>query len=84
MFKRVLQQRNEGDALQAVAIMNQGKVVDFDTLIALRAARLSVEHRVPMADSIILATARAFDATLWTLDADFQGLSGVQYRAKES
>lgn len=84
VFKRVLQQRNEGDALRAVAVMKQGKVVDLDTPIALRAASLSVEHRLPMADSVILATARAFDATLWTLDADFQGLPGIQYRARES
>ncbi len=84
VFKRVLQQRSEGDALRAVAVMKQGKVVDLDTLIALRTASLSVEHRLPMADSVILATARAFDATVWTLDADFQGLPGVQYRARES
>lgn len=84
VFKRVLQQRNEGDALRAVAVMKQGKTVDLDTLIALRAASLSVEHRLPMADSVILATARAFDAAVWTLDADFQGLPGVQYRARKS
>lgn len=83
VFKRVLQQRNEGDALRAVAVMKQGTVVDLDTPLALRAARLTVEHRLPMADSIILATARAFDATVWTLDADFQGLPSVQYRARE-
>ena len=83
VFKRVLQQRDENDALQAVAIMQQGRVVDLDSSIALHAARLSVEVKLPMADSVILATARDYDATLWTQDADFKGLSGVQYRKRK-
>ena len=82
VFKRVLEQRGEGDALQAVAVMRQGMVVDLDTPIALQAAKLSLEYRLPMADSIILATARSYDATLWTQDADFKDLLGVQYRAR--
>ena len=84
VFKRVLEQRGEGHALQAVAVMRQGMVVDLDTPIALRAAKLSGEHRLPMADSIILATARSYDATLWTQDADFQEILGVQYRGRRS
>lgn len=84
VFKRVLQQRSEGEALQVVAVMRQGQVVDLDTPIALWAARLSVEHRLPLADSVILATTRARDATLWTQDADFKGLAGVQYRSRRS
>jgi predicted nucleic acid-binding protein len=84
VFKRVLQQRGEGDALQAIAVMQQGQVVDLDAPIALRAARLSVERRLPLADSVILATANAFNATLWTQDADFEGLPGVQYRPRKS
>ena len=59
-------------------------VVDLDTPIALRAAKLSVEHRLPMADSIILATARSYEATLWTQDSDLEDLLGVQYRARRS
>jgi toxin FitB len=76
-----LQQRNENDALQAVTAMQQGRVVDLDATIALRAARISIDHKLPMADSVILATARAFGATLWTQDADFDGMPGVRYRA---
>jgi len=82
VFKRVLEQRGEGDALQAVAVMRQGMVVDLDGAIALRAAKLSLEYRLPMADSVMLATARSYDATLWTQDADFENLLGVQYRAR--
>jgi predicted nucleic acid-binding protein len=81
VFKRILQQRTEGDALQAIAAMRQGRVVDLDTQIALSAAKLSVELRLPLADSIVLATARLSEATLWTPEADFQGIPGVQYRA---
>ena len=79
VFKRVLQQRDEGQALQAVAVMQQGVVVELDAALALAAARLSVECRIPMADSIMLATAQSWEATLWTQDSDFEGLRDVQY-----
>jgi len=82
VFKRVLQQRDESDALQAVAVMQQGLVVDLDAAIALSAAKLSVELGLPMADSLVLATARAHDAVLWTQEADFEGIDNVQYTEK--
>jgi predicted nucleic acid-binding protein len=82
VFKRVLEQRGEGDALQAVAVMRQGMVVDLDGAIVLRGAKLSLEYRLPMADSVMLATARSYDATVWTQDADFENVLGVQYRAR--
>jgi predicted nucleic acid-binding protein len=83
VFKRVLQQRNEGDALQAVAVMQQGVVVDLDARLALSAARVSLDMRLPRADSVVLATAKLHEATLWTQDADFEGLPGVRYRARK-
>jgi toxin FitB len=82
VFKRVLQQRGEGDALQAVALMSQGRVVDLDTDLALRAAKVSVEYKLPLADSVMLSTAHWCDATLWTQDADFEGVDGVRYIAR--
>jgi predicted nucleic acid-binding protein len=82
VFKRVLQQRDESDAIQAVAVMQQGLVVDLDTTIALHAAKISVELRLPMADSVMLATARAYNATLWTQDADFEDVDGARYIEK--
>jgi toxin FitB len=82
VFKRVLQQRGEGDALQAVALMHQGRVVELTSSLALAAARVSVDEGLPMADSVLLASARAADATLWTQDADFEGVAGVRYVAK--
>jgi predicted nucleic acid-binding protein len=84
VFKRVLQQRGEDEALQAVGAMAQGRVVDLNMTLAINAAKLSVDLRLPMADSIMLATARAYHATLWTQDADFQGLEGVQYVARRA
>jgi len=81
VFKRVLQQRGEAAALQAAGLMHQGRVVELDGALALAAARLSVAKRLPLADSILLATARAHEATLWTQDADFEGRAGVRYVA---
>ena len=83
VFKRVLQQRSESEALEAVALMEQGQVVPLDSSLAMQAARLSVELRLPMADSIILATAYTHDAILWTQDADFSGIDGVRYFQKK-
>ena len=81
VFKSVLQQRDEGDALQAVALMQQGRIVDFDATSAIAAAGLSVDLGLPLADAIMLSTARAHGATLWTQDADFEGLDGVRFKA---
>jgi len=82
VFKRVLQQRNETDALRAVAMMQQGMVVELDSALALSAARTSNELQLPLADSVIYATARKFGAILWTQDSDFEGLAQVRYFAK--
>jgi toxin FitB len=84
VFKRVLQQRDHGAALQVVAVMRQGRVVELTEALALAAARLSVKHGLPMADSIVLATTQASDATLWTQDADFEGVPGVRYVKKKA
>ena len=83
VFKRVLEQRGEGDALQAIVAMQQGNVVNLDNTLALSAAKLSLAMKIPMADSIILATARFHDAVLWTQDCDFEGVAGVQYVEKQ-
>jgi predicted nucleic acid-binding protein len=80
VFKRVAQQRTENEALQAVAVMQQGRVAELDSKIAINAARLSLKHRLPLADSVILATAREYEATLWTQDAHFEGIAGVKYK----
>ena len=82
VFKKVLLTVDEGSALRAIAAMKQGTVVDMEESLALNAARISVELNVPMADSIILSTARAFDAELWTQDEHFEGIDKVRYFPK--
>lgn len=82
VFKWVLRERGDNAAFQAAALMQQGHVVDLDAAFAIRAAKLGLEHKLPLADSIMLATAHAHGAVLWTQDADFRGLPNVQYRAR--
>jgi predicted nucleic acid-binding protein len=82
VFKRILLDRTESEALQAVAVMHQGQVIDLNETIALTAAKLSLQHKLPMADALILATAKSFNAMLWTQDSDFEGLPDVQFIAK--
>jgi len=79
VFKRVLQQRGESKALQAVAFMRSGTVLNLTGTIALHAARLSVDLHLPLADSVMLASTRENNAVLWTQDADFEGIEGVRY-----
>jgi predicted nucleic acid-binding protein len=82
VFKIVCRQRGEDAALQAVAMMQQGKVIELSSSIALLAAKLSLDVKTPMADSIILATAQIHAAVLWTQDNNFEGISGVNYFSK--
>ena len=82
VFKKILLQRSENLAIQAVAIMQQANVISVSTNIALTAAKISIDLKLPMADSIILATAQAYQATLWTQDADFKGFPDVNYISK--
>ena len=82
VFKIVARQRGEGDALQAAAVMQQGAVVPVDATLALSAARLGLDHKLPLADSVVYATARGVGGVVWTQDDDFEGLPDVQYIAK--
>ena len=83
VFKVILRESSENEALQAVVAMQKGEVIDLNISLALAAARLSLEHRLPMADSIILATAQEFRATIWTQDVDFKDISKVKYFPKK-
>ncbi len=79
VFKVVLRESSENDALQAAAAMQKGTVVDLTTKLAISSSKLSLEHNLPMADSIILATAKIYEAVLWTQDSDFNNIEGVKY-----
>jgi predicted nucleic acid-binding protein len=80
VFKRTLQLADETTALNAVAVMMQGGVVDLSASLSIESARLSSETGLAMADAIILATARSERAVLWTQDSHFDGLENVEFR----
>ena len=84
VYKRVLQQRNARSALEAVAILQQGRVIDLDATLAIVAARISHSEKLPLADSVILATARSENAIIWTQDSDFEKRENVKFRRKKS
>ena len=83
VFKRLILDMGEEIALQAVGVMSYGHEVGLDRKIAIDAAQISLGLKLPMADSIILATARTHDATLWTQDAHFKDIEGVKYIQKK-
>ena len=82
VFKILLRDDIEEIAMERILQMSRGQIVPLDGGLSIAAARLSLELRLPMADSIILATAQAYDATLWTQDVDFEGVAGVRYVRK--
>ena len=83
VFKVVLRESSENAALQATAAMLKGTVVDLTVPLAIAASKLSLENGLPMADSIILATSKAYNAILWTQDSDFRNMAGVKYFPKK-
>ncbi len=82
VFKKTLQNQNEGSALRAIAQMKQGSVRDLDEEVALSAAKLSFQLNLPMVESIVLATARVSHARLWTQEECFRGIEGVNYKPR--
>jgi predicted nucleic acid-binding protein len=82
VFKIVLRERGENDALQTAALLRQGTIAELSEDIALRAARLSIQHKLLMADSVILATAHLHDAVIWTQDEHFEGIDNVRFFRK--
>jgi len=82
VFKVVLRERGENKALLVAAAMQRGTVCDLTSTIAMTASKLSLQHKLPMADSIILATALLHNAVLWTQDIDFKGIPNVKYFSK--
>lgn len=82
VFERICRRHGEGEALQAAAAMQQGRVVPLDTSLALEAGRLAVEHRVSPAAGAVLAAAARHEARVWTLDEALRHVPGVRYRAR--
>ncbi len=82
VFKCISRQTDEDMALEAIAHMKLGKIIDLDERLAIHAAQYGIDHKLPLADSIIFATAKSKDATIWTQDADFKNLEKVKYFQK--
>lgn len=83
VYKRISQLRGREPAVRAIAAMQRGTVVDLTPTLAVASAEVSLREALPMADSIILATTRAYDAVLWTQDVDFAKVAGVKYIARK-
>ena len=83
VFKVALRESGENAALQVCAAMQKGTMVDLTVTIAVAASKLSLQHQIPMADSIILAVARSYEATIWTQNIHFKDLPGVKYLPKK-
>ena len=79
VFKTIFRQKDEEVALSVIAHMQQGKVIPLDSALAMDAAIYGLAHKLPLADSIIYATARKYDATLWTQNMDFKSLENVRF-----
>jgi predicted nucleic acid-binding protein len=83
VFKVVLRESSENEALQVAVAMRKGTVADLNASLAIASSKISLAHNLPMADSIILATAKEFVATIWTQDSDFKNIGGVKYFPKK-
>lgn len=79
VYRWMLREATESQALAAAAAMKQGRVVPLDDQISILAAELSHRHRLPLADGIIYTTAVSERAKLITQDSDLEGLEGVIY-----
>lgn len=79
VFRKVLRERGEAMALRVAAQMERARVVPVDEDIAMQGAKMAADYGLPMADALILATARSTGAELWTQDADFRDLDGVRF-----
>lgn len=72
-------ERGEDAAAECLVLMSQGTVAPLDIAVVAAASALGVEHRLPLADSVVYATARLRGAEVWTHDAHFRELPGVRY-----
>ena len=82
IYKKILIERDENAAMQVIGLMQQAKVIEVNAAIAIQAAKLSYEKKIPMAGSLIYITARQNGALVWTQDNDFRNLDGVKYFKK--
>lgn len=82
VFKKILQEKGKDTAIKYAGHLCEGKIIGLDSVTALTAAGIAAEFQLAMADSIILATAREYNATIWTQDSDFQNFPEAKYFKK--
>jgi predicted nucleic acid-binding protein len=82
VYKKILHEKDENSAIQVIGLMQQAKVIVVNSSIAIQAAKLSFEQKIPMADSIIYITAKQNNGIVWTQDSDFKDLDDVKYFKK--
>lgn len=83
VFKKLLLEVGEDKSIFAIAHMKLGRVIDLDADLAINSAKIGKEYKLAMADSIIFATCKKYNATLWTQDKHFKDLENVKYFEKE-
>ena len=83
VFRRMHDQRGRRAAMEAVVTMRAGKIIPLNEEIAIEAARLGLELKLPLADSVIMATAQTENALVWTQDVHFEKIPGVRFIAKK-
>lgn len=79
VFKKIALAFDESRAIQVIGVLKHGQVVPLDEALAMGAAKLSLERKLPMADALIYATALRHGATVYTQDAHFKGLPQVRF-----
>jgi len=83
VFKKLLIEKDEDSALLAIAHMKQGLVINLDPDLSIFSAKIGKDYKLPMADSIIYATAKKYNCILWTQDKHFKDLEDIRYFEKE-
>ena len=82
VYKKISQHRDENSAIQAIAVMQQAEVLEITSQIAIEGSKISIQNKIPMADSLIIASARSVGAKIWTQDYNFKGLDNVMFFKK--
>ncbi|MCZ7612118.1 MAG: type II toxin-antitoxin system VapC family toxin [Ignavibacteriaceae bacterium] len=82
VYKKISQHRDENSAIQAIAVMQQAEVLEITSQIAIEGSKISIQNKIPMADSLIIASARSIGAKIWTQDYNFKGLDNVMFFKK--
>lgn len=82
VYKKISRHRDENSAIQAIAVMQQAEVLEITSQVAIEGSKISIQNKIPITDSLIIASARSVGAKIWTQDYDFKGLDNVMFFKK--